>query len=178
MVDLPHALIGEFIDAVVQDPQKAAALLSEHPDLINARWIHDETVLHFLAVEGFAEGVRFLAARGADIDAVNEFGDSALVDVAGLGIYEIAEILLGHGANPNASSPTRDNALHCAVRSCNARLVTLLLNAGANPQYVTYLGESVFDALDESGADPTEREAILAVLADYGVRPDEADGES
>ena len=169
MNNLPHALIGDFIDAVVQDPRKAAALLAEHPDLINARWIHDETVLHFLAVEGFAEGVRFLAARGADVDAVNEFGDSALVDVAALGLAEIAETLLRHGANPNAGSATRDNALHCAVRSGNARLVTVLLRAGANPRYLTDVGESVFDALDES---PNEREDILAVLAEYGVIPD------
>jgi ankyrin repeat protein len=169
MTHLSHTLIGEFIDAVVQDPAKAAALLAEHPDLINARWIHDETVLHFLAVEGFADGVRFVAARGADIDAVNEFGDSALVDAAALGNDEIAETLLHHGANPNASSATRDNPLHCAVRSGHARLVESLLKAGANPRYLTDLGESVFDALDES---PNEREAILAVLADYGVIPD------
>jgi hypothetical protein len=55
------------------------------------------------------------------------------------------------------------------VRSGNARLVALLLKAGANPRYLTDVGESVFDALDES---PNEREAILAVLADYGVIPD------
>jgi hypothetical protein len=40
--------------------------------LINARWLHGETVLHFLAVEGFTEGVKFLAERGADVNAVNE----------------------------------------------------------------------------------------------------------
>lgn len=169
MADLPNTLVGEFIDAVVKDTQKATALLSEHPDLINARWIHDETVLHFLAVEGFAEGVRFLAARGADVDAVNEFGDSPLVDVAVLGMDEIASTLLRHGANPDANSAAHDNPLHCAVRLGNARLVGLLLKAGANPRYLTDIGESVFDAVDQC---PSEREAILAVLADYGVFPD------
>jgi hypothetical protein len=44
-----------------------------------------------------------------------------------------------------------------------------LLRAGANPRYLTDVGESVFDALDES---PNEREDILAVLAEYGVIPD------
>lgn len=169
MASLPKTLIGEFIDAVVQDPEKAAALLSGHPDLINARWIHGETVLHFLAVEGFAEGVHFLAARGADVDAVNEFGDSPLVDVAALGNDEIADTLLRQRANPNASSATRDNVLHCAVRSGNARLVSLLLKAGANPRYLTDLGESVFDALREA---VNQRESILAVLAEHGVTPE------
>jgi ankyrin repeat protein len=169
MENLPHALIGEFIDAVVQDPKKADALLAEHPDLLNARWIHNETVLHFLAIEGFAEGVTFLVARGADVNAVNAFGDSALVDVASLGIDAIADTLLRHGANPNANSATRDNALHAAVRSGNTRLVALLLKAGAEGRYRTDLGESVFDAVNEV---PDQQDAILAILAEYGIVPD------
>jgi hypothetical protein len=124
MPELSHTLIGEFIDAVVEDGARAEALLSEHPDLIHARWIHDETVLHFLAIEGFAEGVRFLAAHGADVNAVNEFRDSALMDVSVLGLDVMADILLRHGANPNANSDTRENALHAAVRSGNPRLVS------------------------------------------------------
>jgi ankyrin repeat protein len=166
METLPNALIGEFIDAVVQNPKKAAALLAEHSDLLNARWIHNETVLHFVAVEGFTEGVRFLASHGADVNAVNEFGDSALVDVVVLGLEEIADTLLRHGANPNARSATRDNALHAAVRSGNTRLVGLLLAAGADGRYRTDLGESVFDAINEV---PDQREAILATLAEYGI---------
>ena len=169
MENLPHALVGEFIDAVVRDPKKADVLLAERPSLLNARWIHDETVLHFLAIEGFAEGVRFLASRGADVNAVNEFGDSALVDVAVIGIDDIADILLRHGANPNASSATRDNALHAAVRSGNVRLVALLLKAGANGRYRTNLGESVFDAVNEV---PDQRETLLATLGEYGIVQD------
>jgi hypothetical protein len=48
MSTLPTALIGEFIDASVRDQERAAGLLTAHPDLINARWLHGETVLHFL----------------------------------------------------------------------------------------------------------------------------------
>jgi ankyrin repeat protein len=84
MITSSPALIGEFIDAVVRDQERAAELLAAHPDLIIARWLHGETVLHFLAVEGFTEGVKFLAERGADVNALNEFGDSALIDVAGV----------------------------------------------------------------------------------------------
>ncbi len=167
MENLPHTLVSEFVDAVVQAPKKAEALLAQHPNLLNARWIHNETVLHFLAVEGFAEGVRFLAARGADVNAVNEFGDSALIDVAALGNDEIANTLLRHGANPNAKSATRDSALHAAVRSGNARLVALLLAGGADGRYQTDLEESVFDAVSELS--PEERAAIVATLAEHGI---------
>jgi ankyrin repeat protein len=166
MTTLPTALIGEFIDASVRDQERAARLLAAHPDLINARWLHGETVLHFLAVEGFTDGVRFLAERGADVNAVNEFGDAPLIDVAVLGHTDIADVLLRHGANPNAGSDRRDPILHCAVERGNDRLVGLLLAAGADAGYRTDLGASVFDAVPPSGA---ERESILAVLAKHGV---------
>jgi ankyrin repeat protein len=122
MTSFPTPLIGEFIDATVRDRERASQLLAAHPDLINARWLHGETVLHFLAVEGFVEGVKFLAERGADVNAVNEFGDAPLIDVAVLGHTDIAAVLVRHGANSNARSDTRDNALHCAARSGNERL--------------------------------------------------------
>ena len=93
MATLPNALIGEFIDASVEDQRRAAELLAAHPDLLNARWLHGETVLHFVAVEGFTESVTFLAERGADVNEVNDFGDPPLIDVAILGHTDIAEVL-------------------------------------------------------------------------------------
>jgi ankyrin repeat protein len=166
-MDNQHALVGEFIDAIIRAPNQADALLLEYPELLNARWIHNETVLHFLAVEGFADGVAFLASRGADVNAVNEFGDSALIDVAGLGNDEVAENLLRHGANPNSTSTTRGNVLHAAVRSANDRLVRLLLESGADARYRTDLDESIFDAINELL--PDQRPAIVAILADMGI---------
>lgn len=124
-------LVGKFIDAAVEDHAAASRLLRDHPELLNARCIHGETVLHFLAVEGFVDGVQFLVASGADVDAVNKFGDTALVDVALLGNREIAEILLNHGANPNAHSVTNDNVLAAATRSGDQELVDLLRSFGA-----------------------------------------------
>lgn len=169
METLPHSLVGEFLDAVVQAPKKADDLLAEHPNLLDARWLHNETVLHFLAVEGFAEGVKFLLSRGADVNAVNEFGDTALIDIAVLGNDEIADTLLQHGANPNAKSVTRENALHAAVRSGNVRLVALLLKNGADARYRTDLDESVCDAVNELPVD--KRRGIVAALAEYGIVP-------
>jgi ankyrin repeat protein len=173
MSGLPHDLVGEFIDAVVQNPAKADAMLAEHPELLNARWMHEETVLHFLAIEGFTEGVRFLAVRGADVNALNEFGDTALVDVAVVGSTEIADILLSHGANPDAQSEVRENPLHAAARAGHAELVRHLLKAGANPRYRTDLEETIFDAVNENLS--AEREELLAVLREYEVRDPEAE---
>jgi ankyrin repeat protein len=161
-------LIGQFIDACVQDHDRARRMLAMYPQLLNARWLHGETALHFLSVEGFVEGVRFLAGCGADVNAVNNFGDPPLIDVARLGNSEIAAILLQHGANPNAQSMTANNPLDCAIRAKNAALVSMLLDAGADACYVTDIGESVFDALPASGIKRTQ---ILEVLARHGIVP-------
>ncbi|HEX2338935.1 MAG TPA: ankyrin repeat domain-containing protein [Vicinamibacterales bacterium] len=169
MTTLPTELIGEFIDAAEADQPRALALLQKHPNLIHARWVHGESLVHFMAVEGFYKGVKFLAEHGADVNAVNEFGDSPLIDVATLGRDHIAELLLQHGANPNAVSKTRDNALHIAVLSANERMIRVLLEGGADPRYRTDLGESVFDALPASGP---ERDGLIALLAQYGVTDD------
>ena len=101
------------------------------------------------------------------ISATNEFGDTPLVDVALLGNDEIANILLSYGADPNASSDTLDNVLHCAIRSGNPRLVELLLEAGADPHYRTDLSETFRDALPN---DETKRQGILDVLAKFRVK--------
>lgn len=88
--------------AVVEDHPKAALLLEEHPRLLNARWMSDETALHYLAIEGFNDAVGFLLAHGADVN-VNGFGDSPLTDVAVLGRNDIAKMLLDAGADPNGA---------------------------------------------------------------------------
>jgi ankyrin repeat protein len=159
--------IGDFIDAVALDPDKAAAMLRRNPGLRNARWLHEETVLHFLSVEGKAEHVRLLGEWGFDPNTPNEFGDAPLIDVAVLGRDDVAAVLLDLGADPNARSEARDNVLHCAVRSGNARLVDLLLSKGAKADYVTDLEETVFDALPE---DDAARSAVEDVLRRHGVQ--------
>ncbi len=163
---MDQELTDDFIDAAVLDHPKARRLLEEQPELRDARWVHDETVLHFLAVEGYADAVRFLGSLGFDPNATNEFGDPPLVDVAIIGNDQMAEVLLAIGADPNATSVTQDNVLHSAVRSGNARFVDLLLSAGARANYVTELKETVFDALPQ---EPRGRAAIEEVLGRHGV---------
>ena len=78
-------LIGNFIDAIVKDPTKAKHLLKDHPALLNSRWIHNESILHFLAIENYVEGVSLLIELGANIELTNKFGDTALFDAVKVG---------------------------------------------------------------------------------------------
>jgi ankyrin repeat protein len=172
MSELPHELIREFMVAVVEDRPKAELLLAEHPNLLNARWMHNETALHYLAIEDLGDAVNFLLAHGADVNTVNEFGDSPLVDVANLGNNEIAELLVAAGADPNGPKTALQGCpLHHAARKGNVALVLLLLDAGANPAYVTGYRETLSDALAEAPSDDGHR--LRSLLAERGlVAPD------
>ena len=158
--------VGQFIDAVVLDQSKAGEMLRREPGLREARWLHGETVLHFLGIEGEAEHVRLLCEWGCDPNAANEFGTAPLIDVARLGRDDVAAVLLDQGADPYAQSTTHDNVLHCAVRSGNARLVDLLLSRGARADYVTDIGETVLDALP---GNDSEQAAVEEVFRRHGV---------
>lgn len=166
MGETSKQLVAEFLDAAVRDQPRARALLADHPELLTAPTLGDETPLHFLVVEGYVDAVRLLVEAGAEIDVVGDSGHTPLLDAAILGNADVAEILLAYGANPNATSHTHDNVLHAAVASGNPQLVDLLLRAGANPRYLTDLEETVFDALPE---DPAKREELLQILARHGV---------
>jgi ankyrin repeat protein len=133
-VTLPdRELVGRFIDAAVNEPPLAETLLASHPELRHARWLHEETPLHFLAVEGYSDGVRWLATHDFDVNTPNEFGDTALVDVASMGQADMVRLLLEFGADPNATSKVHGTALLAAVNSLSLPTVEAMLSAGAAP---------------------------------------------
>ncbi len=168
MTDLSTDVIGEFIDAVVEDEARARRLLMAHPELLNARWHLAETALHFLAVEGFIDGVRRLAEWGADVNLPNRLGDPPLLDCVILGNELLVELLLSHGASPNVVSDTSGTPLHVAVAMGHAGITRRLLAAGADPRARDDLGDTVLDVVP---ARPDQREAILAVLREFGIAP-------
>jgi len=160
-------LVEQLIDLAVRDQAGAMRLLREHPELLQARYLHEETPLHFCAVEGLTEGVRFFVGAGMAVDAPNEFGDTALMDAAILGNLEVVKLLLRHGANPSATSRTRESLLHDVVRHGHVEVAAALLDAGARADYVTSLGGSIWDAVASA---PSRRSELIGLLATHGIR--------
>jgi hypothetical protein len=78
----------------------------------------------------------------------------------------VVKLLLWHGADPNASSKTKVNALHDAVAHGRAELAAALLDAGARTDYVTDAGETVWDAVAKAAT----RDEVLKVLERHGVK--------
>jgi ankyrin repeat protein len=161
-----RALQRQLIDLALADPAAARRLLSEHPELLGARYVHDQTALHYCAAEGHPEGVRFFADAGVPVDAPNAFGDTALVDAVADGDVQMARLLLRLGADPNAPTRTRDNLLHDAAKHGRVELAAALLEAGARADYVTRAGGTVWDAIATAEA---RREELLKLLARHGV---------
>ena len=87
------------------------------------------TPLMFAALYGNAESVSQLIERGADVNAANEAGATALMWSAD--DADITRVLLEHGADPNATSTEGATPLLIALRyKHTAAVVKLLLDHG------------------------------------------------
>lgn len=110
-----------------------------------------------------------LSANLAAVDDRGPDGCTALHLAARLGQMEVARLLLGHGADPNAISfnDERVTPLYSAVVAKHRDTATLLLALGASPNSVQLGGwtalheaarngdEAIVDMLLLRGADPT-----------------------
>lgn len=78
-----------------------------------------------------------------DVNALDEYGFTPLIEAAITDNLQIANIILQAGANPNARDVTGGTALHWAAENNNHALCQLLLDHGANPDAVTLAGQPV-----------------------------------
>ncbi|TWT78268.1 Ankyrin repeats (3 copies) [Posidoniimonas polymericola] len=163
---LPREIVGQFIDATVNDHAAAERLLAKYPGLRTATWLGDECVLNFLVIERFLAGIEFCLKHGFDANfRDDDCGTTPLHYACVLNYPEIAEALLDAGADVSAACGALGAPLATAVQSGNAALVDLLLTHGADPNYESVFGESVFDAW------PVGAETELAtVLEKHQVR--------
>lgn len=127
------------------------------------------------AMRGDITAVRELLADGADVNAAQGDGMTALHWAAERGDPDLARMLLYAGA---AIEPVTRigfyTPLHVAARSGSAAVATLLLDAGADPVAAAGAGTTplhlaaaagsaeLVAALTERGADPNVREAVWA----------------
>lgn len=124
--------------------------------------------LHLAAQEGDIEEVRLLLHLGADVNAFDEIGMTALHYAAAGEHLRVIELLLDNGAQVNARhEPTfSDTPLAHVAATCSLELARLLVNAGADP---TVRGWMQLNALDRSAkrlrAPGPEVHALLSAKA-------------
>lgn len=85
--------------------------------------------------------VRQLLRYGEDVNQVDEYGFTPLIEAAIVENINIAKLLLEHGANPNQQDTTGGSPLQWAVENNNLDLCKLLFAHGANPNIYNFAGQ-------------------------------------
>jgi ankyrin repeat protein len=141
--------------------QTFVQLLREAPSPVNLKGPGGATPLMYAALYGDAAAVRQLIDTGANVNASNEVGATALMWA--IDDPDKTLLLLEHGADPNATSAENQTPLTIALASkAPAAVVNLLLDHGANVDVKSYRGRNPFVA---AGGD----EALLQTLLRHGV---------
>ena len=104
-------------------------------------------VVALAAFLGHREIVEYLAAHGADINAVatNGSGYNALTGAVSSGHAAVVQWLLEHGANPNYRYSAGYSPLLTAAANGRLDIARLLLAHGADPHATTSDGKSALD---------------------------------
>ncbi len=94
-------------------------------------------------IEEDIETVRRYLRHAPDLNFIDEYGFTPLIEAAIVDNTNISKLLLENGAVPNLPDVTGGTALHWAVENNNIDLCTLLLKANANPNAYNFSGQPV-----------------------------------
>ncbi|KAI0867423.1 ankyrin repeat-containing domain protein [Hypoxylon argillaceum] len=141
---------------------------------INAQWGEwKATALHSTTPHDYAEAAEALLQKGADINAEDSFGSSALLLACARGSKNLVRVLLSRDADPNKGMRVapRWTPLQVAAHSGRSDLVRLLLDAGAfvaasNKELGSPLHLAVGNMVKESQQAYYE---VVTLLLDYNV---------
>lgn len=88
------------------DRELVASIIEQRPKLIRARYEKERHPLHLAARWGDAKIVEILLASGADLNAVDEAGNTPLMYAAGKGHVEVTRRLLERRADTGLNAGT------------------------------------------------------------------------
>jgi hypothetical protein len=116
-------------------PLQPFAEMLKNPNIdVNCKLGRDEhNALMLVSFVGDADKVAHLLAAGADLNARNVLGQTALIIASGRWSIESLKLLLEAGSNVNATTRAGETALMVASKHGRLDAVKLLLEAGANP---------------------------------------------
>ncbi|CAO3659485.1 unnamed protein product [Umbelopsis ramanniana] len=103
------------------------------------------TAVHLAIQRNYIDIVKVIVKKGFDIDASDYRISKRTVLTMAIELEreEIAEVLINHGANVKFTLGDQNSLpLHLAVLRFNPNLVSMILNAGADPNFVGYDGYS------------------------------------
>jgi hypothetical protein len=87
--------------------------------------------------------VHLLLQRGVNVNDIDEYGFTPLIETAIIDNIEFMQVILGYGADPNQQDVTGGTALQWAAENNNYEICKLLLERGANPNAYNFSGQPV-----------------------------------
>ena len=117
-----------------------------------------EGALRSAALDGNIEAVKRHLAAGANVNAPNTYGWTALYWASSRGHKEIVELLIANGADVNAKDDDGNTPLHLAAGASHKEIAELLIAEGAEVNAKTKRGETPLDLAED---DPKIRNPIL-----------------
>lgn len=132
------------------DAHELLSLVLTAPIDVN-KAVEGQALLTLAATNGLTEVVRDLLYRGAD-PMLRHTGFPPLYAACVEGHYEIAEILVAHGADVNQSKGDGWTPFLVAASSGDARLVNLMIEGGADLNAASPDGSSAYDLALASGS--------------------------
>jgi hypothetical protein len=94
-------------------------------------------------IYGDVNSVKQLLRYEAEVNQLDEYGFTPLIEAAIVDNVQMAKLLLDKGAIPNQQDVTGGTALQWATENNNIALTTLLLEHGANPNAYNFAGQPV-----------------------------------
>ena len=103
------------------------------------------------AESGDINRTKHLITHGADVNATDKYGNTALHWAAIRGPLEIVKLLLDRGADVNVTNKYGETALHVAGLKGHVEIVKLLLKAGADVNATKNNGRTALDLAKNFG---------------------------
>jgi ankyrin repeat protein len=109
-------------------------------------------MLHDAALRGYTEIAAILLAKGAEIDARDQYGATPLHTAALKGHMDLVKLLIEHGANINArETDSGSTPLYAAASLGHADVVDVLLDHGADSAIPGKTGRTAAEAATQNG---------------------------
>ncbi|SPO05269.1 uncharacterized protein DNG_07956 [Cephalotrichum gorgonifer] len=139
--------------------------------------------LHWAAYNGHAGIMGSLLGQDkTNIDAVNQYGDTAMHLVANDGVGDAVRLLISHGSKAHVTTDScKWYPLHCAAQNGHEDIVQLLLDNGADNYTKDNIGQTPLALATKGGHTGTMKKLLehrseketpqLEIANEYGVTP-------
>lgn len=129
-----HNQKPDFFEAAsINDTETVSQLLDKNPEIINSFSSDGFTALGLASFFGHLSLVKLLLEKGANpnIASNNSFKVAPLHSACAISAFDIAKLLIDHGADVNAKQMQGVTPLHSAAHNGQTRLAKFLIDNGA-----------------------------------------------